>query len=180
MNTASKIHHIKTGGTIGGCVPEYPEIEFLANTFPDMINLDKFLTQSLKVFAVYTETVVCHKDSRSITEDDRKQVKAVIEQKYTEGVRKFIVTHGTYTMPETGKYLLAELSPEIQADTQIIITGSMFPWTLLGSDAPLNLGATFGVLLNTENPTIAICMHGKLFDPKAVRKDTERLIFTET
>jgi L-asparaginase len=177
--TNTRIHHIKTGGTIGGCVPEYPEIEFLANTFPDMTNLDKFLTQSLKVFAEYTEHTVCHKDSRAITEEDRLAIKNEIEHKYKEGVRKFIITHGTYTMPDTGKFLLKNLSPEISESIQVIITGSMFPWTLLGSDAPLNLGATFGILINTSNPTIALCMHGKLFDPLKVRKDVTNLIFTE-
>ena len=99
------IHHIKTGGTIGGCIPEYREIEKLAQIFPDMIDLDKYLTQSLRVFANYTEKVVCHKDSREITEEDRAAIVKTIETEFVNGTTKFIVTHGTYTMPETGKYL---------------------------------------------------------------------------
>ncbi len=173
------VHHLKTGGTIGGCIPEYAEIGLLAEMFPDMINLDKFLTQSLKVHAKYTETNVCHKDSRDVAEEDRAAMVRDIEKQYAAGVRKFILTHGTYTMPETGKYLVDHLSDDIKAGSQILITGSMFPWTVLGSDAPINLGAALGILLNTTEARIAICMHAKLFDPLKVRKDAENLIFEE-
>lgn len=173
------IHHIKTGGTIGGCVPEYPEIELLAGTFPDMVNLDKFLTKSLKIYADYSETVVCHKDSREITDADRARIIEAIGGQYVLGIRKFLVTHGTYTMPETGQYIINNLPQNIKDTTQIIITGSMFPWAVLGSDAPLNLGAALGLLLNTENPTISICMHARLFDPVKVKKDSSKLLFEE-
>ena len=173
------VHHIKTGGTIGGCVPEYREIELLADTFPDMINLDKFLTKSLKVYATYTETTVCHKDSREIEDADRAEIAKVIETQYEGGVKKFILTHGTYTMPETGKYLVENLSEEVKANCQILLTGSMFPWTVLGSDAPINLGAALGILLNNNDARIAICMHAKLFDPLKVTKDAENLIYKD-
>ena len=175
----TKVHHIKTGGTIGGCVPEYREIEILAGIFPDMIDLDKYLAQSLKIFAAYSETTVCHKDSREVTDDDRDQVVATIDQKYQEGIKKFLITHGTYTMPETGQYLMDNLPSQVKKDAQIIITGSMYPWTVLGSDAPINLGAALGLLLNSDRPMIAICMHSKLFDPRKVEKDEQNLIFRE-
>jgi len=126
------IHHLKTGGTIGGCVPEYKEIEHLAGIFPDMVDLDKFLAKSLKIYATYEETTICHKDSREISQDDRKQIAEVITSKYQDGVKRFLITHGTYTMPETGKYLLEQLPDSILENVQIIITGSMFPWTVLG------------------------------------------------
>lgn len=173
------IHHIKTGGTIGGCVPEYLEIEHLAGIFPDMVDLDKFLAQSLKIYAVYEETTVCHKDSRAVSDGDRSEVSRVITREYEKGTKRFLLTHGTYTMPETGQYLLEHLPETICNDIQVIITGSMFPWTVLGSDAPINLGAALGILLNTNEPRIAICMHGRLFDPTKVTKDTENLIFVD-
>lgn len=173
------IHHIKTGGTIGGCVPEYTEIEHLAGIFPDMVDLDKFLAKSLKIYAEYTESTVCHKDSRAIQDTDRSEILNTIERQHAAGVRRFLVTHGTYTMPETGVYLREHLPAAVQAEVQIIITGSMFPWTVLGSDAPINLGAALGILLNTNDARIAICMHGRLFDPAKVTKDTENLIFTD-
>lgn len=173
------IHHIKTGGTIGGCVNEYPEITTLGKMFPDMIDLDKYLTASLKMFAQYSEEVACHKDSREITDEDRARIVKMIEARYSEGAKKFLVTHGTFTMPETGKFLLEHLSKKVLDDSQIIITGSMFPWILMGSDAQLNLGAALGLLINSDESRVAICMHAKLFDPLHVKKDAENLIFEE-
>lgn len=173
------IHHIKTGGTIGGCIPEYQEIETLAKIFPDMIDFNKYLTQSLKVFADYTEKTICHKDSREVTDEDREKVVEDIKEEYKNGTRKFIVTHGTYTMPETGKYIDQNLSEEIKSSSQILVTGSMYPWTVLGSDAPINLGAALGVMLNTDEPLLKICMHAKFFDPYKVKKDTVNLIFVD-
>lgn len=173
------IFHIKTGGTIGGCVPEYQEIEHLAGIFPDMIDLDKFLAKSLKIYAEYHEVAICHKDSRAISDADRSEMINVIVREHAKGTKRFLITHGTYTMPETGKYLLEHLPADIRDSIQIIITGSMFPWTVLGSDAPINLGAALGILLNTSESRISICMHGKLFDPTKVTKDTENLIFVD-
>ena len=49
------IHHIKTGGTIGGCVPEYQEIEILSDIFSDIVDLSKYLNQSLKISSRLTE-----------------------------------------------------------------------------------------------------------------------------
>lgn len=173
------IHHLKTGGTIGGCVPEYKEIEHLAGIFPDMVDLDKFLAKSLKIYATYKETTVCHKDSREVSDMDRSEMLQIITREFAKGAKRFLITHGTYTMPETGMYLLEHLSEQIKSEVQIVITGSMFPWTVLGSDAPINLGAALGILLNTDDARIAICMHGRLFDPTKVTKDTENLIFTD-
>ncbi len=161
------IHHIKTGGTIGGCIPEYQEIETLANIFPDTVDLDKYLSESLRIFAEYGESVVCHKDSRAVNDADRQMIVDIIVREYGKGVNKFLITHGTYTMPETGKYLLEHLPAPVLLKVQVIVTGSMYPWTVLGSDAPINLGAALGLLLNTNNPAVAICMHGKLFDPNS-------------
>ena len=55
----------------------------------------------------------------------------------------------------------------------------MYPWTVLGSDAPINLGAALGVLLNTNEPHLKICMHAKFFDPYKVKKDVGNLIFED-
>ena len=73
-------------------------------------------------------------------------------------------------MPETGKYLLDNLPKEVIKNVHIIVTGSMFPWTVLGTDAPLNLGAAIGLLLNAEDRGVHICMHAKIFNPHDVKK----------
>lgn len=174
-----KIHHIKTGGTIEGVVPEYKEIQEMSGIFGDTVNFGKYLEKSLKMLAEYSETGVCYKDSREINQEDRAAVAAAIEQKYKDGISKFLITHGTYTMPEMGTYLEEHLKDVTKQNVQVIITGSFYPWSLIGSDAPINIGVAIGILLNTHEPQIKLCMHGKLFDPRKVKKDVDNLIFEE-
>ena len=82
-------------------------------------------------------------------------------------------------MPDTGTFLLQELPPDLIKETTIILTGAMFPWNLIGSDAPMNLGASLACLINEPPKGVFICMHGKLFDPRSVKKNEEELIFEE-
>lgn len=108
--------------------------------------------------------VICMKDSRSITNKDREDLKAQIlrlDLKYN------LVTHGTYTMKQTGEYLLAQSDLK---DKVIGITGSMF--TLIGtidnegrlmpSDGQFNLGYSFAKLPHL-NPGVHQLMAGEAF-----------------
>ena len=101
----------------------------------------------------------------------------VIEREFEQGVKKFLITHGTYTMPDTGKYLMNNLSKKTIEGSTIIITGSMYPWNVYGSDAPMNLGASVSQLISGYVNGVWICMHGKLFDPRHVSKNVDKLIF---
>ena len=174
-----KVFHIKTGGTIGGCVPEYPEITQLVSIFRDPVDFAKYVNFSFKLKSDYEEQEVCYKDSRDITDEDRTNIVELIEKQYGLGIRKFLISHGTYTMPETGMFVSKELPSEVVGDSTIILTGSMFPWNIIGSDAPMNLGASLACLLNGDQKGVHICMHGKLFRPEAVKKNKEELIFEE-
>lgn len=93
--------HLKTGGTINGCVPEYKEVEDIAKLFHDTVDFDKYLTKSFNIPCEYQEFEVCNKDSRDINEHDRQVIAEVIQREYAGGMRRFLVSHGTYTMPET-------------------------------------------------------------------------------
>jgi len=64
--------------------------------------------------AEYEEFVVCNKDSREIKESDRAILSQVIERAYSEGITMFLITHGTFTMAGTGRYLIRELPRDIQ------------------------------------------------------------------
>ena len=172
-----KLLLIKTGGTIDGCVPEYVEIEQIANLFNDTVNFKKHVMQSFKAPVDFSEFEVCKKDSRQITDDDRNIMKQVIEREYKEGTKVFLITHGTFTMSDTGEYLLEGLSPEIIENASIVLTGAMYPWNVYGSDAPMNLGASISQLISEQAKGVWICMHGKLFDPKQVSKDPEKRLF---
>ena len=173
------IFHIRTGGTIGGCVPEYQEIEKLTGVFTDFVNFKKYIKDSYKVFADYRELELCHKDSRDIDSADREQIMQVIKRQYTGGVNKFMITHGTYTMPDTAQYLAEHLGDNLLNECRIVLTGSMFPWTILGSDAPMNLGSALSSLINSNESGIFLNMHGKDFLPKNVKKDIDNLVFVE-
>ena len=171
------ITHILTGGTINGCAPEYPLVGRLAEIF----NIDKFLTKSLQAFAEFSTFEICKKDSREITAKDRENIATIIQKDFkNNGVKHFLITHGTYTMPETGIYLLEHLTEEVLSQCSVVITGSMYPLNFIGSDALLNIGASLSSLLNAPSPLgVKICIHGKNWDPRKIRKDAENLIFQE-
>ncbi len=174
-----KLLHIQTGGTINGCVPEYIEIEQIAGLFSDSVNFKKHITQSFKAAVEYSEFEVCKKDSRDITSSDRNIVAQVIEREFAQGTKLFLITHGTFTMGETGVFLQENLSEEVQSESSIVLTGSMYPWNVYGSDAPMNLGASISQLISGAVKGVWLCMHGKLFDPRNVSKDVEKRIFEE-
>lgn len=176
----SKILHLSTGGTIDGHVPEYPEIKKAKDIFGDISNLNNYIVETFKIHSDYSSKEICSKDSRDITDEDRKKLTQTIEKAYTiNKIDKFLVTHGTFTMPETGKYLLLNIDKSILKKISVVITGAMFPLNVVGSDALLTVGASISSLLNTQNPLgVIICMHGKNWNPEKVKKDTQNLIFT--
>jgi L-asparaginase/Glu-tRNA(Gln) amidotransferase subunit D len=173
------ILHIITGGTIGGVVPEYAEIEKIAGLFADTVDFKKHITKGFSLKATYEEVEVCKKDSRYIVEADRVNIIKVITDAYERGVRSFLITHGTYTLPETMQHIQKNLAPNILQQVRVVGTGSMYPWNLFGSDAPMNLGAALGDLVNNDEPGVFILMHGKRFTPDNITKDVRNYVFNE-
>lgn len=173
-----KILHLSTGGTITGCEADYPAISKLSHFFSDPIDIEKYLNESLRMVATYSRREICNKDSRGITEQDRAVLKIEIERAFEEGIHDFLITHGTYTMPETGIYLMENLSEDCLNNISVVLTGAMYPMNLVGGDGLLNLGASVSMLINSESPFgIKINMHGKNWDPKLIEKDADSLIF---
>jgi L-asparaginase/Glu-tRNA(Gln) amidotransferase subunit D len=175
--TFPKVLHLITGGTIGGSVPEYAEIEQAADLFNDTVNFEKHITRSFKAQLEYVEFVVCKKDSREINERDRNILAEAIEREYENGVNRFLITHGTYTMPDTGIFLTQKLPDEILTNSLIVLTGAMYPWNVYGSDAPLNLGASISQLITKNYNSVWLCMHGQMFKPNEVTKNVGELLF---
>jgi L-asparaginase len=81
--------------------------------------------------------------------------------------KNIIITHGTYTMPDTARFIASR----IKNNTKIIIlTGSMIP--LLGfspSDAGFNLGFALGQF-DSLTPGVYVAMNGQIFTPLEVVK----------
>ncbi len=120
--------------------------------------------QSLKLYLNAKFTEVCQKDSRSLTMSDLKKILQVIEKSPSKNV---IITHGTYTMPDTARFLKSHMK---RKDQNILLVWSMIP--LVGfspSDAGFALG--FAVAkIQMLKPWIYVCMNGKTFVPEEVAK----------
>lgn len=104
------------------------------------------------------------KDSRQLSRSDIKKIYETIEN---SPHKRIIITHGTYTMPDTARYIKANLKKK---DKVIILTGSMIP--LVGfspSDAPFNLGFSIAKSQELSNG-IYVCVNGKVFSPTEIVK----------
>src|SRR5690242_15867463 len=91
------IHFLITGGTIDSYYEGTKDtvVPYEHSVIPQYIT-------SLKLYFETVFTEICMKDSREIGQDDRENlVRAITEsdEKY------FIVTHGTYTMSDTARFL---------------------------------------------------------------------------
>ena len=156
------IHFLLTGGTIDSYYngPKDSVETSKESAIPAFI-------ASLKLFEKTEFSTICMKDSRSLTMEDRASLLKAIEE---SPHKKIIITHGTYTMPDTARYLEANLKDH---DKTIILTGSMVP--LIGftpSDAPFNIGFSVAKALEL-GPCIKVCMNGKTFEPNEVVKIIE-------
>jgi L-asparaginase len=121
----------------------------------------------IKGLKLYDKTIfseICMKDSRSLDQNDLREMLETIEKSKN---KRIIITHGTYTMPDSARYLKAHLK---RKDQTIVFTGSMIP--LIGfspSDAAFNLGYALAKVEKLE-PGIYLCMNGTVFSPEEVAK----------
>ena len=123
--------------------------------------------RSFKLNVIPEFIQVCMKDSRSLSEKDRNDILATVENAEQ---KKIIITHGTYTMPDTARFLKANLK---RTDQAIILTGSMIPIKGFSpSDGTFNLGFTLAKIEDIESG-IYVCMNGNLFIPEEVVKIIE-------
>lgn len=120
--------------------------------------------KSLKLYNDTEFTEVCLKDSRELTQTDLQNILKTIEESVHKNI---IITHGTYTMPDTARYLKAQLK---RIDQVIILTGSMIPIKGFSpSDGPFNLGYSLAKLQYLP-AGIYLCMNGKVFSAEEVSK----------
>ncbi len=161
------IHFIFTGGTIDSYYESTQD-----TVVPNEHSVIPEFIKNLKLYDEITFTEVCMKDSRQLTEADRKEVARTIEE---SPFKKIIITHGTYTMPDTARYLKANLK---RADQTIIITGSMTPIKgFAPSDATFNLGYALAQV-QALKPGVYVCMNGRIFIPEEVIKILQEGRFT--
>jgi L-asparaginase len=152
------IHFIITGGTIDSYYEGTKDtaVPLKESIIPRYVN-------SLKLYNKTKFTQVCMKDSRNLTKTDLRKILKIIEKSNS---KKIIITHGTYTMPDTARYLKANLK---RKDQTIIFTAAMIPLEINLSDAGFNLGFSVSELSHL-NSGIYLCMNGKIFIPEEITK----------
>ncbi len=145
-----------TGGTIEGI--DYKDGQ---NNTEQKIAINDFLKKANVGFEYIIERVF-EKDSREITNEDRRLLASKIE---TTDATKILITHGTYTMEDTAKYL-----GELYLNKTIVLVGSFISGSSLKTDAPFNIGYAISSLQHLK-PDVYIAMNGQVFNWKNVTKN---------
>ena len=121
------------------------------------------------VAAEYEIETLLRKDSLDLTGEDRA---FVVEQVRRDPCERVVITHGTDTMVDTAAAL------DDIPDKTIVLVGSLTPAQFRDSDAAFNIGFAFAAV-QTLSPGVYITMNGRIFDPRAVRKNRTRNQFEE-
>jgi len=157
--TDSSIHFVLTGGTIDSHYDGSKD-----TVLPNTESVIPSFIQSLKLYADTEFTTICMKDSRELVREDLEAVAKTIEE---SSHHRVIVAHGTYTMPDSARFLKANLKRD---DQVIILTASMMPIQgFAPSDGPFNLGYTVAKLDQLE-PGVYVAINGRMFLPDEVMK----------
>ncbi len=156
---------IITGGTFDKRYdPLQGELGFSDTHLPEII-------QSSRCSIPVTLEILQLKDSLYMTDDDRN---SVLQACIHAPEQHIIITHGTDTMTDTAKLLGANIT-----EKYIVLTGAMVPYSIIGSDAVFNLGASMTAVQQCS-PGVHICMNGRVFSHTSVRKNHQLGIFEET
>lgn len=109
----------------------------------------------------YDVVPLLHKDSLEMTDDDRRLLHDYIAK---DDAERYVVTHGTDTMPDT-----AELLADIPGRT-IVLTGALTPARFRTTDAVFNVGMAVAAA-QVAAPGVYIAMSGQVFPAGHVRKN---------
>ena len=154
-----KLRFIITGGTIDSTWSAKQDTAILR----EHSALPEFFKE-LESYENIEFTELFLKDSRELTQDD---VKVILEEVEKSKEKKILITHGTYTMPDTARFINANLK---RKDQIIVLTGSTVPLKgFESSDALFNLGYAISKVQELE-PGIYICMNSMTFTPEEVAK----------
>jgi len=104
------------------------------------------------------------KDSLDLTDSDRQLIVDTVKAADSDYI---LVTHGTDSMVETGKWLKQQVP-----DKRVVLTGALQPAAFRETDAVFNIGCALGAL-QTVDPGAWIAMNGQIFDVTQVRKNRD-------
>lgn len=154
-NDSDLVHFIITGGTIDS---RYDGLQDAVK--PLQTSIIPQVIESLQLYSESSYSVVCMKDSRDINIEDRKKIVEIINE---SDAKRFVITHGTYTIPDSARYLQQHLDHQNQK--VIILTGAVTPiegFTM--SDGLFNLGYVYARIFDIE-PGIYASLNGRVYKP---------------
>ncbi len=158
-----KVNVITTGGTIEKVYSEQTStVENLDNQIHRYLGRLRLPDCDVRV------APLMNKDSLEMTDADRSAILRRIEEMLSE-CSALVITHGTDTMVQTGRYLKQAL-PELKVP--IVLTGAMTPLGFEGSDGLQNLTESL-FAVRILGPGIYVVMHNQAFPIDRVRKDRE-------
>lgn len=162
---------ITTGGTIEKAYSERDG---------SVANLDNKIDRYLRLLRLPEWDVnivpLMNKDSLEMTEQDRVLILGMVRAILNDRVL-IVITHGTDSMVETGKYLQRAI-PDLELP--IILTGAMTPLGFEGSDGLQNLTESL-MALQFAKPGVYVVMHGTCYPVDQVKKDSVqgRFVWTD-
>ena len=149
------IRFVTTGGTIDKIY-----FDDLSQYEVGESQIQHILHEGLVAFD-YEVVPLLHKDSLEVTDEDRAILRDFIAR---DDAERFVVTHGTDTMPET-----AEALSGLEGKT-IVLTGALTPARLKQTDAMFNVGMAVATA-QVAPPGVYIAMSGQVFEAGHVRKN---------
>jgi len=157
------IHFIFTGGTIDSIWDGKRD-----TVVPSKHSIVPDYLKHLELYPKIKFTEICMKDSRELSRGDIADICKVVEK---SPCKRIIILHGTYTMPDTARYLEANLK---RKDQTVILTGSMTPLKNIEySDAPFNIGYAIAEV-QSQKSGVYICMNLRTFKSAEVAKDLSK------
>ena len=160
MNQAIRV--FVTGGTFD---KEYDELGgrlFFKDTHvPEMLRLARCRAP----LSLQTLMMI---DSLDMTEADRRRI---VDECRACPEAQVVITHGTDTMAETARALLAA-----GLGKTVVLTGAMVPYAFGSSDGLFNLGSALS-FAQVLPPGVYVAMNGRCFAADKVRKDKAHGIF---
>lgn len=152
------IQILTTGGTIEGL--DYIDDKGLTESD---VTIKEFLVNANVDFE-YTIENVFKKDSRSIVKND---LELLVSKIIATNATKILITHGTFTMEATAKYI-----GKLNLGKTIVLVGSFILGSSANTDAPFNLGYAISSLQFLK-PDVYIAMNGRIFHWNNVVKNLE-------
>ena len=118
-------------------------------------------------------TVVMHKDSLDMTEEDRQIIAKAVQDSRKDS-DAIVILHGTDTLEKTGEPLSSEMGESLKIP--VILTGAMRPYEFRDTDAVQNV--TESVLAaRLLKPGVYVVMHNRVLRFPGVTKDRQALSF---